>query len=159
MSSVIAVNRQRGNNETDLCETTWCSSPLFVYHCYEWYTVSVLGLDKGYTVKYNPLSEGNLEGKGLNLAVYPESSPHTDSIYSLWIPRNYFCLVIQSNTRVILDELILSNPLPERPIFHRIFPRGYMPQYPRANTKCLCTGKYTWLRGQYLKGWCPIYHF
>ena len=51
-------------------------------------TVSVLGQDKGYTVKYNPLPEGVLrakpegtpEGKGLYLTVYPESSPNTDSI-------------------------------------------------------------------------------
>ena len=28
-----------------------------------WYTVSVLGRDKGYTVKYNPLPEGVPEGK------------------------------------------------------------------------------------------------
>ena len=46
--------------------------------------VSVLELDSGCTVKYNPLPEGvpegNPEGKGLNLTVYPESSPNTDII-------------------------------------------------------------------------------
>ena len=36
-------------------------------------TVFVLGRDKGYTVKYNPLPEGLK-------TVYPESSPNTDII-------------------------------------------------------------------------------
>ena len=39
-------------------------------------TVSVLGREEGYTVKYNPLPEG----KGLYLTVYPESSPNTEII-------------------------------------------------------------------------------
>ena len=43
--------------------------------------VSVLGRDKGYTVKYIPLSEGVPEGKGLYLTVYPKSFPNTDSIH------------------------------------------------------------------------------
>ena len=51
-------------------------------------TVYVLGQDKGYTVKYNPLplpfsrakSEGTPKGKGLYLTVYPELSPNTDII-------------------------------------------------------------------------------
>jgi hypothetical protein len=46
--------------------------------------MSVLGLDSGYTVKYNPLAEGVPEGtperKGLCLTVYPELSPNTDII-------------------------------------------------------------------------------
>ena len=50
--------------------------------------VSVLGRDKGYTVKYNPLpegvpegkAEGTPEGKGLCLTVYPDLSPNTDII-------------------------------------------------------------------------------
>ena len=52
------------------------------------YTVSVLGRDEGYTVKYTPSpegvpegeAEGTLEGEGVYLTVYPESSPNTDSI-------------------------------------------------------------------------------
>ena len=44
------------------------------------YTVSVLGRDKGYTFKYNPLPEGTPKGKGLYLTVYLESSPNTDII-------------------------------------------------------------------------------
>ena len=51
-------------------------------------TVSVLGRDEGYTVKYNPLLEGILrakpegtpKGKGLYLTIYPESGPNTDII-------------------------------------------------------------------------------
>ena len=50
--------------------------------------VSKLGRDKGHMVKYSPLSQGvtegeatqNLEGKGLYMTVYPESSPNMDSI-------------------------------------------------------------------------------
>ena len=50
-------------------------------------TVSVLGWDKGYTVKYTPLPEGVPDGKargnswmqGVYLTVYTESSPNTDS--------------------------------------------------------------------------------
>ena len=48
------------------------------------YTVSVLGQEEGYTVKYTPLPEGvpegTPEGKGVYLIVYPELSPNTDSI-------------------------------------------------------------------------------
>ena len=52
------------------------------------YTVSLIGRDKGYTVKYNPLlkefprakPEGIPEGEGLYLTVYPKSSPNTDII-------------------------------------------------------------------------------
>ena len=53
-------------------------------------TVSVLGRDEGYTVKYNPLPErfpegrekpeGTPEGKGLYLTMYPNLSPNTDII-------------------------------------------------------------------------------
>ena len=39
-------------------------------------TVSVLGRDEGYTVKYTPLSES----EGVYLTVDSESSPNTDSI-------------------------------------------------------------------------------
>ena len=43
------------------------------------YTLSVLGKDKGYTVKYSHLPEGvpkgTVEGKGLYLAVHLKSSP------------------------------------------------------------------------------------
>ena len=43
--------------------------------------VSVLGQGEGYMVKYNPLPEGDSEGKGQgNLTGYPESSPNTDII-------------------------------------------------------------------------------
>ena len=48
------------------------------------FTVSVLGREGGYTVKYNPLPEGVPEGtpkgKGLYLIVYPKFSPNTDII-------------------------------------------------------------------------------
>ena len=49
-----------------------------VYH--PLYTVFVLGRDKGYTAKYNPLPEGTPEGKGLYLTVYPKSSPNKDIV-------------------------------------------------------------------------------
>ena len=55
------------------------------------YFVSVLGLDSGYTVNYNPylqefpqaLPSGTPSGKGLYLTVYPFSCPNTDTVYSL----------------------------------------------------------------------------
>ena len=40
--------------------------------------MSVLGLDSGYTVKYNPLPSG----KGLYLTLYPLSRPNTDTVYA-----------------------------------------------------------------------------
>ena len=56
----------------------------YLFLCDFVYTVSVLGRDQGYTVKYNPLpegvSEGTPEAKGLYLTVYPELSPNTDII-------------------------------------------------------------------------------
>ena len=46
--------------------------------------MSVLGLDSGYTVKYNPLPSGvpsgTPSGKGLYLTIYPSSRPNTDTI-------------------------------------------------------------------------------
>ena len=48
-------------------------------------TVSVLGQDEGYTVKYSPPPEGFFEGGGLYLTVYPQSSPNTGSISFLRI--------------------------------------------------------------------------
>ena len=50
--------------------------------------MSVLGLDSGYTVKYNPLlrefpwasPSGTPSAKGLYLAVYPLSCPNTDTM-------------------------------------------------------------------------------
>ena len=44
----------------------------------KFHTVSVLGLDLGYTVKYSPLAEGTPEGEGVYFIVYPELSPNTD---------------------------------------------------------------------------------
>ena len=51
--------------------------------------MSVLGLNSGYTVKYNPLPEfpqalpsGTSSGKGLYLTVYPSSRPNTDTVCS-----------------------------------------------------------------------------
>ena len=44
------------------------------------HTVSILGRDEGYTVKYTPSPEGVPKGEGLFLTVYPESSPIMDSI-------------------------------------------------------------------------------
>ena len=47
-------------------------------------TVSVLGREEGYTVKYTPFPEGvpevTPEGERVYLTVYPESSPNMDSI-------------------------------------------------------------------------------
>ena len=47
-------------------------------------TVSVLGREEGYSVKYTPspegVPEGTPEGEGVYLTVYPELSPNTDSI-------------------------------------------------------------------------------
>ena len=47
-------------------------------------TVSVLGQEEGFTVKYTPspegVPEGTPKGKGVYLTVYPELSPYTDSI-------------------------------------------------------------------------------
>ena len=46
--------------------------------------ISVLGQDKGFTVKYNPLPEevpeGAPEGKGLYVTVYPKLSPNLNII-------------------------------------------------------------------------------
>ena len=48
------------------------------------YTVSLLGRDEGYTVKYAPSSEGvpkgTPEGEGVYLTIYTELSPNTDII-------------------------------------------------------------------------------
>ena len=50
-------------------------------------TMSVLGLNSGYTVKYNPLPSG----KGLYLTVYPSSRPNTDTVY--FLAYYMFCLL------------------------------------------------------------------
>ena len=50
--------------------------------------MSVLGLNSGYTIKYNPLPSGvpsglalrTVSGKGLYLTVYPSSCPNTDTV-------------------------------------------------------------------------------
>ena len=51
------------------------------------FIVSVLGLGKGYTVKYTRSAEGVPEGEakaeGVYLTLYPESSPNTDSISNI----------------------------------------------------------------------------
>ena len=55
-------------------------------------TVSVLGQEEGYTVKYNPLPEGVPKGEAqgnswkqrVYLTVYPESSPNTDMDWRVW---------------------------------------------------------------------------
>ena len=45
--------------------------------------MSILGLDSGYTVKYNPLPSGDPSGtpsgKGLYLTFYPSSHSNTDT--------------------------------------------------------------------------------
>ena len=50
--------------------------------------MSVLGLDSGCTVKYNPLPSGvplgTPSGKGLYLTVYPSSRPNTDTVQEFW---------------------------------------------------------------------------
>ena len=47
-------------------------------------TVSLLGREEGYTVKFTPspegVPEGTPEGEGVYLSVYPELSPNTDSV-------------------------------------------------------------------------------
>ena len=47
-------------------------------------TVSVLGREEAYKVKYTPLSEGvpevTPEVEGVYLTVYPQSSPNMDNI-------------------------------------------------------------------------------
>ena len=45
--------------------------------------MSVLELNLGYTVKYNPraLSSGTPSGKGFYLTVYPLPRPNTDTIF------------------------------------------------------------------------------
>ena len=43
-------------------------------------TVSILGRDKGYTVKYTPSPEGVPKGQGVYLTVYTNSSPMTECI-------------------------------------------------------------------------------
>ena len=45
-----------------------------------YYTVSVLGQEEWYTVKYTPSPEGVPKGKGVFLTVYPESNPIMDDI-------------------------------------------------------------------------------
>ena len=47
--------------------------------------MSVLGLDSGYTGKYNPLPSpsGTPSGKGLCMTVYPSSRPNTDTVYTV----------------------------------------------------------------------------
>ena len=49
-------------NEIDL-ETDYCNESK-----YKMYIVSVLGRDEGYTVKYNPLPEGVLEGEARGIS-------------------------------------------------------------------------------------------
>ena len=44
------------------------------------YTVSVLGQEEGYKVKFTPLPEGTPEGEAVYLTVYPEWSPNTGII-------------------------------------------------------------------------------
>ena len=44
--------------------------------------MSVLGLNSGYTVKYNPLLSGTPSGKGLYWTVYPLSRPNTDTVWT-----------------------------------------------------------------------------
>ena len=48
------------------------------------FTVSVLGRDEGYMVKYSPspegVLEGTLKGEGLYLTVYSEASANLDKI-------------------------------------------------------------------------------
>ena len=49
-----------------------------------YYTVSVLGREEGYMVKYTPppegVPEGEARGGGIYLTVYVKSSPNTDII-------------------------------------------------------------------------------
>ena len=41
-------------------------------------TLSVLGREEGYTVKYSPSPEGTPEGEGLYFTVHPDLSHNTD---------------------------------------------------------------------------------
>ena len=102
----------------------------------DYYSIYILGQDKGYSVKYRPLAEGvfevdpegTLEGKEQYLTVYPEKIPNTNSLSFLWIFRKNFCIVIPD--RVVLEELIISIPLPERTISHHTLPRGQLVYLP-----------------------------
>ena len=49
-------------------------------HSALYYTVSVLGRENRYTIKYTPLPVGVFEGEWVCLTVYPESSPNTEYI-------------------------------------------------------------------------------
>ena len=52
-----------------------------IVHCtVHWFVVSIIGQDRGYTVKYNPLPDGVPGGESVYLTVYPEPSPNTDII-------------------------------------------------------------------------------
>ena len=59
------------------------------------YIMSVLGLDSGYTVKYNPfpprvpsgLALGNSFRQRVYLTVYPSSRPNTDTISGIYINK------------------------------------------------------------------------
>ena len=66
----------------------WILHPNLARYHILMYIVSVLGRNKGYTVKYTPLAEGVPEGNpegtpeadGVYLIVYTDSSPNMDSI-------------------------------------------------------------------------------
>ena len=45
-----------------------------------YFTVSVLGREEGYTVKFAPSPSGTPDGEGVYLTIYIELSPNTDSI-------------------------------------------------------------------------------
>ena len=75
--------------------------------------------------------KGTPEDGGLYLTVYPESSPNMGSISFLRTIIIIIPSLISSHIllRAIREVLILSIPLLERVILHRILPRRYISQY------------------------------
>ena len=75
--------------------------------------MSVLGLDLGYTVKYNPLpsgvpqpsSLGTASGKGLYLTAYPSSRPITDTVspaFRISAPVQQWCqLILKFHQKIV----------------------------------------------------------
>ena len=76
--------------------------------------MSVLGLNSGYTVKYNPLPSG----KGLYLTIYLSSCPNTDTV-STWQSEKYGpffpSLVHRLKTSHLYVVSILPKLLPQSP--------------------------------------------
>ena len=73
--------------------------------------MSVLGLDSGYTVKYNPLPSGVPSGKGLYLTLYPLSHPNTDTLEFIGAPSDNFVYLIAPCFFLFLLKVPLKAPI------------------------------------------------